>query len=185
MAELTPGWLAGFFDGEGMVDIRVAKSHGGKYIRFELRCQITQKDRGILERIQSAYGGSIQGGKCNAWVATGPTAASFLRAIVQHTICKTEQIKVGLRYQERLASPGDRMTASGRRGFFKLSQEEMDARLALQRELRGIRDSAGLRPKARNYSVQAEAAVYALPRGCTSMEDCGGAQASGEDRGLH
>ena len=185
MGVVTPQWLAGFFDGEGTVDIRIAKTHGGKYMRFELRVQVAQRDRAPLRLIQDQYGGSIQGSHCGMWVATGATALTFLRAIAPYSVCKADQIAVGIRFQERLVGQADRMAASRKRGFWKLPQEEMDARLALHREIRAIRDAAGLRPKARNYSLQAEAAVYAVSRDGEAVAGDRGAQASGENRGLH
>lgn len=188
MAEVTPEWVAGFFDGEGTVDIRLRRTHGGKYIRFELRAQIVQRDPMPLLMIAEVFGGSIQkakGHSCSMWVATGPTAAKFLETISQHTICKTDQIAVALRFQKRIAHPAQTMTDSNRRGFARLPQSEVDARLALVREIRGIRDNAGLRPKARNYSLQAEAAVLGIPREREALEDRSGAQACGENRGLH
>lgn len=185
MGKVTPEWLAGFFDGEGTVDIRIAKTHGGKYMRFELRVQIAQRDRAPLRLIQAEYGGSIQGRRCGLWVASGSTALAFLRAIFPHSVCKADQIAVGIRFQERLVGMADRMVASRRRGFWKLPQDEMDARLALHREIRAIRDASGLRPKARNNSLQAEAAVYAVSRDGEAVANHRGAQASGKDRGLH
>lgn len=185
MGAVTPEWLAGFFDGEGTVDIRLRKTHGGRYMRFELRAQIVQRDRKPLERIQAIYGGCITGRRVSALVLTGSGALKFLRVIAPHSICKADQIAIAIEFQERVQDPAARMTGSARRGFAGLSQAEMDARLALHRQLRNVRDESGLRPKARNHSIQAEAAIYAVSRDGKAIPDNCGAQASGENRGLH
>lgn len=176
MGLVTPQWAAGFFDGEGTVDIRVRRTHGGKYIRFEMRCQIAQRERHALDLIAAVYGGSVHfNGRCHAWVASSQVAVRFLRDIAPHLICKAAQADVALRYSA--LQPG--------RPGIALTQGEIDARLALQKEIRAIRDASGLRAKDRNHSLQAEAAVYAVSRDGKAVADHRGAQASGKDRGLH
>lgn len=177
MGGVTPQWLAGFFDGEGTVDIRLRRTHGGKYMRFELRCQIVQRDPLPLLLIAEAYGGSIQKAKtssCSAWVVGAKAAEAFLRAIAPHSVCKSAQIAVALRFSETIKLSRTTLTA-----------DEVRNRLALMRELRGIRDDAGLTPKGRNDSLQAAAAILAISRQQEALEDRGRAPSSGEDRGLH
>lgn len=187
MGEVTAQWAAGFFDGEGTVDIRFRRTHGGKYERFELRAQIVQRDPAPLLLVAERYGGSVQGNGhgCHAWVASSRTAEAFLRDIAPHSICKADQIAVALRFAARLSIPGQQMRNSGRRGFALLSAEERAARAALMLELRGIRDSAGLRAKARRHPIQAEAAVYAVSRDAKALENHRSASAGGQDSGLH
>lgn len=178
MGEVTAAWTAGFFDGEGTVDIRLRRTHGGKYIRFELRCQIVQRDRMPLELISRRFGGSIQDNKgrsCGAWVASTQTAVAFLREIQPHVIAKAAQVDVALRFA---ALP------VGRRGV-SMTQEQINARLALMAELRGIRDRSGLKPKARNHSLQASAAVFALPRDKEALASDRRASSRRQDSGLH
>lgn len=178
MGEVTPEWTAGFFDGEGTVDIRLRRTHAGKYIRFELRCQIVQRDRMPLELLARRFGGSVQdnkGAACGAWVTSSQTAAAFLRQIQPYAIAKAAQVEVALRFA---ALP------AGKRGVH-LTQDQINARLALMAELRGIRDHSGLKPKARNRSLQAEAAVFAVSRDNEKMANHRRASASRQDRGLH
>jgi len=54
MAHEDWAWAAGFFDGEGNVASR-DNSSGGRQIKV----QVTQKDRRVLEKIQSIFGGNI------------------------------------------------------------------------------------------------------------------------------
>jgi len=175
---VTPSWTAGFFDGEGTVDIRLRRTHGGKYLRFELRCQIVQRDPMPLEMIAVRFGGSVQkskGGSCSAWVTSGASAAAFLAEILPHVIAKASQVEVALRFAA--LPPGVRGVSH--------SQEAINARLALMNELRGIRDHAGLRPKARNHSLQRAAALFAVPRDAKAVAGNRRAPPGREDSGLH
>jgi hypothetical protein len=52
---ITDQWLAGFFDGEGCVNITVA----GKHRRCILRLYVVNTDYSLLQEIQKEYGGQL------------------------------------------------------------------------------------------------------------------------------
>lgn len=106
---MTDEWLAGFFDGEGCISGAMVFT-ATKYIknpRVHLQITITQKDRGILEKIQEKYGGSIRqhtkGSKCWSIRWIGKTEMkNILCILAPYCICKKEQVLLALRFVDTL-----------------------------------------------------------------------------------
>lgn len=96
---LNEDWIAGFFDGEGCISINRSK-HPSNLIH-KLYVQLTQKDKGILRRVQNIWGGSIHpinGGF--HWRLVGPKASDFLKVIGPHLHCKDIEARLGIEFEE-------------------------------------------------------------------------------------
>lgn len=102
---VTIEYAAGFFDGEGCVNIQRRidtrprrAGVGPGYLR--LRVSVCNTHVGVLKALCAKFGGSVWTrvkSKPNhkpvfQWNISGPEAAVFLRAIRPHIIVKTEQI---------------------------------------------------------------------------------------------
>lgn len=93
-------YLAGFFDGEGYVGIRINKRNGCEF--KTLHVSIGQAHEGIVKKLQEWYGGSIhtyeprEGRKITKhfyqWSIVGLRALRFLHDIYPYVIVKKEQI---------------------------------------------------------------------------------------------
>jgi hypothetical protein len=78
--EADHAWAAGFFDGEGSLDLKQAsKASTNSRVRFQPRLVVGQTKREPLDKLRSLYGGNIRlrrsqrpGQKaCWAWELTG------------------------------------------------------------------------------------------------------------------
>ncbi len=98
---LSAEYIAGFFDGEGCIDIRYRTTHGGKYQRFELRLTISQVFRLPLDKIAEQWGGSIsprRSGNIHYYVVTGKQANALLTAIRPHLLVKADEADIALSF---------------------------------------------------------------------------------------
>ena len=81
-SQLDVAWVAGFFEGEGNMLVPTQKNRTA-------RCDITQKDRWVLEKVQNLFGGQIVSHYNKQYPATtyyrwqcfGPNARAFLSLI--------------------------------------------------------------------------------------------------------
>ncbi len=99
---MTPEYLAGFFDGEGCVNITVS----GKHRRAVVRVAIINTNVPMLEGIQRQYGGRVHKGRVRAktphWkpfchvVWTGRQAEELLLTIRPYLILKAAQADLAL-----------------------------------------------------------------------------------------
>lgn len=90
---MNVSWLAGFFDGEGCV--RLERSHDSN--RFYARLMITQKDLGVLRKIQAEYGGKIRPlstNSCSNICWHGHEAVVLAQRLLPHSVCKHDQLLV-------------------------------------------------------------------------------------------
>lgn len=156
---MIEAYAAGFFDGEGNIDIRYRKTGGGKYQRFELRITVVQIDRRPLELMQDKWGGSIARRKqntCSQWVASGRQAATFLHDVFDFLIVKREEAEVALAFYAFAASiePKYRTGAEGK-GFVPHSQEVIDKKVVYMETIRAIRAEGKVAPRSNRNTVQA------------------------------
>jgi len=113
MKETDIAWAAGFFDGEGTVDIAkrinywVRKSDNTKqsYEYYVLRVRASQVDLEPLIKLQNWFGGSInkrdkQG--VASWEAQGPKAEIFLEGVLPYLTVKKIQASLALEYRKTL-----------------------------------------------------------------------------------
>lgn len=156
----TEAYAAGFFDGEGTVDIRYRKTHGGKYDRFELRCSMSQVNTEVLHWFHANFGGSVcsrKSGAISQWVVVGPSATDFLRRVHPFLIVKREQASIGLEFGETLVGP----RTGTIKGYHRLPHDVWDRRLEIMTRLRSQRLDEGCRARNRN-PLPASSAISAI-----------------------
>lgn len=98
---LSHEYIAGFFDGEGCIDIRYRTTHGGKYQRFELRLTISQVYRLPLDMIAKHWGGSVsprRSGNIHYYVVTGKQANALLESIRPYLLVKADEADIALAF---------------------------------------------------------------------------------------
>lgn len=99
---MQDAWAAGFFDGEGCVFISKQVRSEGKYTEYKMRVSISQKSKTPLELIKQLYGGTISPHPSGwQWQCGSQIGASFLRAIEPYLICKNDQVRLALEFQDR------------------------------------------------------------------------------------
>ena len=101
--EITPQWLAGFFDGEGCVSIYRFRG------KPKFLVSLAQKDPSVLWLIHEMFPESnkptFYGKKeKQVWhvIFNGVKAKRFLETIREYSFCKRSQIEMGLRFIELL-----------------------------------------------------------------------------------
>ena len=107
---MSDEYIAGFFDGEGMV--RLNKALIKDQIYYSLQTVIVNTDIRPLIQMQSKYGGTIAARKkgkehhkiAYRWRLTTNDAENFLRKIYKFIIVKKEQVDIALEYQEYIHS---------------------------------------------------------------------------------
>lgn len=102
--ELTPGYCAGFFDGEGSVYAAQRKSRKGNSAPTILVC-ITNTNKNIMQMHKDKWGGSLclryKGDKWQTqyqWVLSPRMAYIYLSYIYSHLIIKKEVVTKALEY---------------------------------------------------------------------------------------
>jgi hypothetical protein len=103
MTKLSPRYCAGFFDGEGCINITC----GGRNHQTALRVMVVNTDEAILKMFLDSFGGGIykrsRGHKTHwkpfiVWKATGHKAAAFLSYIQDYVIVKERQLDLALEF---------------------------------------------------------------------------------------
>lgn len=97
-------YLAGFFDGEGCIHVSKCKRSDRKNDRFQyqLRIQISQKNREPLDKLVAGWGGGIYDIKSKgmySWQLHSRKAERFLEAILPFLRDKAEQAELALIFQ--------------------------------------------------------------------------------------
>lgn len=125
MTDAELGYYAGFFDGEGCIQIvrtgsrsKVRDAAGG----LTVNTIVVNTDRGPLELLQAAFGGTIhrkipgQFSRYPAfhWMLHGKKAAPFLAAIAPYLVSKRAQAEAALVFAETYHNPWRIPGASGR-----------------------------------------------------------------------
>lgn len=110
--EIEIAYHAGFFDGEGNIDLTPPVEN--KMPR--LRTQVAQKPRLILGLLKSEYGGTIyptmtKEHKGFLWVLHSKKAAEYLRILLPHLKLKREQAVLAIEYQSLTGKGGGRKVA--------------------------------------------------------------------------
>lgn len=157
---IVEAYAAGFFDGEGTVDIRYRKTHGGKYDRFELRCSMSQVNTEVLVWFQTNFGGSVcarKRGAISQWVVVGPMAADFLRRALPFLIVKRDQAVIALEFEETTVGP----RTGTIKGYHRLPHDVWERRLEIMTRLRSKRLDEGGRARNRN-PLPASSAISSL-----------------------
>lgn len=107
---MSKEYIAGFFDGEGMV--RLNKTIIENAVYYSLQTIIVNTDIRPLIKFQEMYGGTVASRKkykenhkvAYRWRLTTNNAEKFLQDILPYTIIKQDQIKVALEFQKHIKS---------------------------------------------------------------------------------
>lgn len=153
----TTIYFAGFFDGEGTVDIRYRKTHKGKYGRFELRVQVAQLDTAPLIEMQGIWGGSICKPKTHnvsRILIAGKQAIKFLADIHPYLRVKKDEVAIALAFAN-LMNEFEYTFKDGGRGFARETEEKRNMKLFYFHELRYMREKKGLVAHNRNSLLAA------------------------------
>ena len=108
-------WAAGFFDGEGSINIvRQKKAKPLETVHHALLVSVSQVDPRPLQYLQENFGGSIYTRKfkkaewkiAHNWAIRSQQAEDFLRTIRPYARVKGEQIDIALAFREIKANGG-------------------------------------------------------------------------------
>lgn len=99
---ITDKYIAGFFDGDGCVVINKIMSHR-RWLTYALMCAVSNKNYDVIKLIRHNYGGYIYKNSedCYLLSISGRKVVVFLNNIVDYTIIKKQQIKIGLEFVEK------------------------------------------------------------------------------------
>lgn len=146
-------YAAGFFDGEGSIDIRYETrlaANGKTYERFYLRVCVVQVDRAPLDKLAAMWGGSVSkrsAGKCHTWAVTTASASAFLADVTPHLIVKRKEAELAIQFQATMRS-GIKNTA-GSKGVDRLSDEVRSRRFEIMHAIRHARLEKGVFARSR------------------------------------
>lgn len=107
MKEIDKAWFAGFFDGEGCINLQCQKVRGKKY--YLIRLQITQTHEGVLRHVAEITGvhrllkmKRYDGNHADAfkWDADMKDAGRILKEILPYLQRKKEVALLALEYME-------------------------------------------------------------------------------------
>lgn len=145
---MTPEYWAGFFDGEGTIQIKYRRM--SKYAVFEMLVAIAQIDKTPLVKMKEKYGGSIRTAKTGVshLTMTGSNARMFLRTIYPFLIVKREEAEIALKFAD-LQEANPRIHVKGRRGPIPHSAEIIREKIALYEQISAVRQAKGFRVKRR------------------------------------
>ena len=141
--ETIAAYAAGFFDGEGYVDIyKATLSKASKSPSLMLRVVISQKDGKVMNWLTEHFGGYVQLSRRNGtyiyrWDVRSQAAKRFLLQILPYTLVKREQVELAIEYENRKGNYLDNQ--KGSQGFNKLSDEEIKWRLELREKLKKLK----------------------------------------------
>jgi len=108
MGELTPQYLAGFFDGEGSVCITYDNSGQPK-----LRVSLANNYRPVIEQVKQQFSGSINrsSGNCYQWwLYKTEKMFQFLTYVKPYLIVKQKEVTIALTLLTTMGTSGTRYT---------------------------------------------------------------------------
>lgn len=95
-------YIAGFFDGEGCIDLYLRQDLDHA-MRFVLQVSIAQTRPAVLKQIGKRFGGHLAPprNKCTVHLLmfTSAAAGRFLKAILPHLIVKKREAEIALEYR--------------------------------------------------------------------------------------
>ncbi len=136
---MTPNvrWLAGFFDGEGSINISAHPSRPGSSPNHQLRLDVANTDRGAVEAFREAFGGFIiekvaipMRKLCFHWQASTSIADRALRRMYPFLVVKKVEAEIAFQFQEyRTITDGSRL------GKVRLNPEVIKRRDSYRKQL--------------------------------------------------
>lgn len=182
--ELDMAYAAGFFDGEGTIDIRHRLTHKGKYERFELRLQVPQLNPDVLYWFQERWGGQVSKPDRYCWrlLVTGLGCERFLCDLLPYLIGKKEQAVLALEFLKTFDRP---VISKGVHRIQHIDAATRAERLRCFLRMREIRQENGIKPSGNRNPLSAAKAIQGISRPNATVGDHRGSQASREDGSLH
>jgi len=145
-ADAPLAYLAGFFDGEGSVQIvkRIARRRHSPHYSLVISCSNAHPK--VVEMFRSAFGGSVISSKRNdnshisyMWRVYGQGAASVLESLQPYLVVKAQRVKLAVDFQGRFVNCQPRM-----RGV-SYSEEIVSARERCWEEMRALNEEFNFR----------------------------------------
>lgn len=131
LTELEKAYIAGFFDGEGCVNLSCRNKKNGAIVS-EITIEISNNDYEVMKFIHKLVGGTIY----KRYDLKHPhtlrlyagNAAKFLTTILPYLVTKKRQAQLGIEFQKLIHHRGKKVT-------------NMEDRLALVASIKAERDS--------------------------------------------
>lgn len=112
-------YIAGFFDGEGYIQIAKAKDKSHRGPRYFLHTSICNTYKTVLDECQTVTGGVVRYYKNSFSRSNGcgyhyrldmtqTIAYSFLKSVLPYLVVKKEQAEIAIRFKESLRPHGSR-----------------------------------------------------------------------------
>lgn len=139
---MSPEYLAGFFDGEGCIDVQrmyPKEGQGRLYVRPRIRVAQTEACRVVLDELYKQFGGSISHRKHKVQTQKPSVSWEFLdrenmqrmlEIMLPHLVIKREQAKLTLWWLQN---------ASGRHGANGKRPKLEEARRLFMEELKAMK----------------------------------------------
>ena len=109
--DTTKAWIAGFFDGEGCINIGRQFPGNRATPRFILNVRVSNTAQPSVEVFQKVFGGRVYRlarkswhSICFQWYIYGEAAAQFLRIIYPYLVVKREQAELALEFYDSCRS---------------------------------------------------------------------------------
>ncbi len=135
MTEIELAYIAGFFDGEGCVNLKVFTKTSGKQkgqICSEMTIEVSNNDFSVLKFINERFNGRITKRYDLKHPHTlrmeSKKAVHFLQNIYPYLITKKEQARIGIEFQSLIGWSGKKVT-----------KENMDKRISLVSSIKEVR----------------------------------------------
>jgi len=131
-------YAAGFFDGEGCIAINKIKTAIAKHPTYQLVVSVCQNEPcEVLHELSNLYGGSLSVQNNGAypnllWQLTSHKANVFLVDILPFLRLKKAEADLAILFQEQMGRG---------RGYYRLTQEQLDEREKMHMKMRGLKKS--------------------------------------------
>jgi hypothetical protein len=130
LLDVKYAYLAGLIDGEGCVSIINTTSVDRPGLHYQLRLMISMTHQPTIEFLAKEFGGRVNAVQQNkkwktryAWIVCSMNAKKLLTRTQPYLICKQEQARLGIMFQEQLE---EHIEFYGSR--YSLSKEETEIR---------------------------------------------------------
>lgn len=138
-------YLAGFFDGEGCIQVSASKKRMAKG-QFDLHIVTSNTDRHVIEFAQQSLGGFVHLSKNYdqpnwapiwVWIASAMPALAALKAMLPYLRVKKEQALLAIEFQERLLQRCASLPGAGR--HIPLTEEEIQWRTDIKTRMDSLK----------------------------------------------
>lgn len=114
LSENKIAWAAGFFDGEGCIQISRFRTDRYTFgVAHKLHVIVTQKERKPLEDFKRMFGGSVSINRSTdtyLWQVSNLHADKFLKLVQKYLVCKKDESKIGRKFIKLLKGNNEKIT---------------------------------------------------------------------------